>query len=195
MSIHAIRKANVKQGATCIVFGAGAVGLLCAAVAKVEHRCPVVIADIDAGRVQFALDEGFADIGFTVTPQRPYSTEEKLAVAKNVASDIGNLQWPRGEQVSRPEFVFECTGVESCVQASICVSRSFHDHARSMTKFYRLSIVAGKSFSLAWVPRFSVGTLRRLPGEKSISFLSGDMCIAIHEQSRLWKECDVAKLV
>ena len=123
VSIHAIRKANVKLGATCLVFGAGAVGLLCAAVAKVEHQCSVVIADIDPGRVQFALDEGFADFGFTVTPQSASSIEEKLAVAKDVASNIGQLQWPGGELVKRPDFVFECTGVESCVQASICVSR------------------------------------------------------------------------
>ncbi|RJE25124.1 Dehydrogenase [Aspergillus sclerotialis] len=120
VSIHAIRKANIKPGATCLVFGAGAVGLLCAAVAKVEHQCPVVIADIDPGRVQFALDERFADIGFIATPESPSSIEEKLAVAKKLASDIEKLQWPGGERVSRPGFVFECTGVESCVQASIC---------------------------------------------------------------------------
>lgn len=124
VSIHAFRKASVESGATCLVFGAGAVGLLCAAVVKIERQCTVVIADIDEGRVQFAIDEGFADVGFTVTPKKVSSVEEKLSFAKDMASSLGRLQLPGGGLVDRPGFVFECTGVDTCVQASIYVRGS-----------------------------------------------------------------------
>jgi len=124
VSIHAVRKANVENGATCLVFGAGAVGLLCAAAVKIERQCTVVIADIDAGRVQFAIDEGFADVGFTVKPKKVSSVEESLSFAKAMASSLGRLQLPGGVLVDRPRFVFECTGIETCVQTSIYVRDS-----------------------------------------------------------------------
>jgi L-iditol 2-dehydrogenase len=112
----------MKQGAKCLVLGAGAVGLLCAAVAKVEYKSPVVIADVDKGRVAFALEHGFADVGFVVDPKKGETIESRLLVAKNLAIQIGKQQWPEGEEVGQVDHVFECTGVESCVQTSIYVS-------------------------------------------------------------------------
>ncbi|KAE8369028.1 chaperonin 10-like protein [Aspergillus caelatus] len=118
VSIHATRKATLQHRSSCLVLGAGAVGLMCAAVTKIEHQCRVVIADIDSGRVQFALDEGFADAGFIVTPRSSLSTE-KFSQAKDMASEISRAKWPDETLVDRPDVVFECTGVETCAQASI----------------------------------------------------------------------------
>ncbi|RDK46561.1 alcohol dehydrogenase [Aspergillus phoenicis ATCC 13157] len=117
--IHSVNRASVDRGASCLVFGAGAVGLLCAAVAKIEHTCRIVIADIDEGRIAFALEHGFADIGYLVSPKRGDTIDNCLSHAKKLAAEIGKLSWPEGEEVGRFDHVFECTGVESCVQASI----------------------------------------------------------------------------
>ncbi|KAL3447660.1 chaperonin 10-like protein [Aspergillus insuetus] len=117
--IHAVRKAKMAKGDTCLVFGAGAVGLLSAAVARIEFGSRVVIADIDPGRVDFAVEQGFADVGFVVKPKRGETVEEKFAIAKGVAEELGKLEWLVGGQVGRFDAVLECTGVESCVQASI----------------------------------------------------------------------------
>lgn len=122
VSIHSINRADMKDGARCLVFGAGAVGLLCAAVAKIEHKCPVVITDVDEGRVAFALEHGFADVGFVVVPKKGETIESCLSHAKHLAQEIGKLKWPGGEEVGRFDCVFECTGVESCVQTSVYVS-------------------------------------------------------------------------
>lgn len=119
--IHATKRARMEKGQTCLVFGAGAVGLLSAAVAKIEYGSRVVIADIDSGRVSFAVSEGFADVGFTVMPRRGTTSEEKLGIAREVAEDIGKLSWPQGGEVGRLDVVLECTGVETCVQTSIYV--------------------------------------------------------------------------
>ncbi|KAF5857225.1 hypothetical protein ETB97_006067 [Aspergillus alliaceus] len=117
--IHSVNRAGVDQGARCVVFGAGAVGLLCAAVAKIEHKCRVVITDVDEGRVAFALEHGFADVGFVVVPKKADTIDSRLAIARDLALEIGKLKWPGGEDVGRVDHVFECTGVESCVQTSI----------------------------------------------------------------------------
>ncbi|KAL2847794.1 chaperonin 10-like protein [Aspergillus pseudoustus] len=122
--IHAVRKAKMQKGDTCLVFGAGAVGLLSAAVAKIEFGSKVVIADIDPGRIDFAIREGFADVGFCVTPERGQNIEEKFALARAVATEIGKREWSTGEPVGKFEVVLECTGVESCVQASIYAADS-----------------------------------------------------------------------
>lgn len=119
--IHAVKKAQMEKGQACFVFGAGAVGLLSAAIAKIKYGSPVVIADIDPGRVDFAVREGFADVGFTTTVKRGVTLEEKLSIAKEVAGEIGKLSWPQGGEVGRFDVVLECTGVEACVQTSIYV--------------------------------------------------------------------------
>jgi len=120
--IHSVCRAGMKQGARCLVFGAGAVGLLCAAVAKFEYKSPVVITDVDECRVTFALEHGFADVGFVVNPKKSGTIESCLSIAKDLALEIGKLKWPGGEEVGQFDHIFECTGIESCVQTSIYVS-------------------------------------------------------------------------
>jgi L-iditol 2-dehydrogenase len=83
---------------------------------KVTGAKQVIIADIQSDRVDFAVKNKFADAQIVVPMKRPQAIEEKLAFAKEVAeivkskSDIGEV-----------DAVFECTGVESCLQAAIYV--------------------------------------------------------------------------
>ncbi|KAJ4368800.1 hypothetical protein N0V83_005882 [Neocucurbitaria cava] len=123
VAIQASRRAQLGAGATVLVFGAGAVGLLVAAMAKISGAGTVVIADIDAGRVQFAVDNKFAHKGFTVPLKRGSTIEEQLDIAKETAAEIGKTTKESGGEVGEVDAVFECTGVPSCVQASIFASR------------------------------------------------------------------------
>lgn len=121
VAIQSVRRSNMKAGSTCLVFGAGAVGLLCAFVAKMQGCGNIVMADIDAGRLQFAVDAGFVSAVVTVDAKRPSTVEEKLEYAKDVALKIGAHQWPDKTGVGRLDVAFECTGVETCLQSSIYV--------------------------------------------------------------------------
>ena len=122
VAIQASKRAQLQAGATVLVFGAGAVGLLVAAMAKITGAGTVVIADIDAGRVDFAVENNFADRGFTVPMKRGSTIEEQLDIAKETAAEIAKTKKRSGGEVGEVCAVFECTGVPSCVQASIYVS-------------------------------------------------------------------------
>lgn len=120
VALHAFRRSLMPKDASVIVFGAGAVGLLCAAVAKLKGAKKVVIADIDAGRLDFAVKNGFAHSSYTVPMRRGKDVEESLAIAKETAAEIGRVD---GGGVGEVDVVFEATGVPSCVQAGIYATK------------------------------------------------------------------------
>jgi L-iditol 2-dehydrogenase len=119
--MHARDRANLPEGSTILVFGAGAVGLLAAAVSKAAKAKTVVIADIQKDRIDFAVANGFADAGVLVPMARPQSIEDKLKYAQEVADLVKNTQ-VKGQTVGEVSAVYECTGVETCFQSSIYVS-------------------------------------------------------------------------
>lgn len=125
VAIHATRRASIEQGDTAIVFGAGTVGLLVAAMAKMSGATTVVIADIDSGRVNYALQNGFATKGYIVTPRKHLNeTSEKLAVAKDIASDVMQIASLNEVDFEGADITFDCTGKEICMQAGLYVSFS-----------------------------------------------------------------------
>ena len=124
VAIHAYRRSNMQEGQTALVLGAGAVGLLAAAVAKAKGAKTVIIADIDAGRVDFAVKNGFAHQGYLVPIKRGKDTEENLAIARETADGIAAVDGESGK-IGEVDVVFECTGVPTCVQAAIYVSLLF----------------------------------------------------------------------
>ncbi|KAI9684927.1 MAG: hypothetical protein M1822_005576 [Bathelium mastoideum] len=123
VAIHGSRRAQLPPKSTILVFGAGAVGLLVSAVAKIEGAGTVVIADIDQGRVDFAVENGFAHEGFTVPMKRGNTTDENLEIARETAAAIGKLLRADGSVIGDVDAVFECTGVPSCLQAAIYATR------------------------------------------------------------------------
>ena len=123
VAIHAVRRSKISTNDTCLVLGAGAVGLLTAAMLIAHGAKTVVISDIDSRRVSFAVDNSFADRG-VVMPRRSGTTiGEKLEIAQDAARLIGQ-SYHRGTETPIEEFdtVFECTGVEPCLQLAIYVS-------------------------------------------------------------------------
>lgn len=126
VAMHAADRALLVPGVTVLVLGAGAVGLLCCAVSKVRGAARVVVADINADRVAWAVEKGFADAGVVVPMRRPDTIEAKLAFAREVAALVAaaktkTIDGGEAEIGGDVDVTFECTGVESCLQAAIYV--------------------------------------------------------------------------
>jgi L-iditol 2-dehydrogenase len=121
VALHASDRARLEPGSTVLVFGAGTVGLLCAALSKAVSNARVVIADIQEDRVKFAVDNGFADAAVVVPMKRPDTIEAKLEFAKQVAETVKSTAH-NGQPLGEVSATYECTGVEACLQASIYVS-------------------------------------------------------------------------
>lgn len=115
MAIHAVNRAKPTPGSTALVLGAGAVGLLTAAMARQSGCSTVTIADVDRGRVDFAIAKGFATHGYVVdraasssynspsssgtstpvdgvmTPASTLSVSSQFDYAKSLAADMLSL--------------------------------------------------------------------------------------------------------
>ncbi|KAI1452337.1 sorbitol dehydrogenase [Annulohypoxylon moriforme] len=119
VGIQAVNKAEAKPGNNCLIIGAGAVGLLCAAAAKASGYGNIVMADVAQNRLDFALENKFADAIQLLEIRQATSTEHGLELAKEDAATL--MARNRGGMFHR---VFECTGVESCVRTSIYATRA-----------------------------------------------------------------------
>lgn len=125
VAIQASRRGKIIQGSSVIVFGAGTVGLLCAAMSKVAGATSVVIADIQPQKTGFALKHSFADHGIVVRAKRGHDIEEKLQIARETAVLARQTLGAAGVVDSDFDVVLECTGAEACTQAAIYVSSPF----------------------------------------------------------------------
>lgn len=67
VAIHAVNRAKPEVGSSALVVGAGTVGLLTAAMARQAGCSYVTITDIDAGRVDYAINKGFATHGYVAS--------------------------------------------------------------------------------------------------------------------------------
>jgi len=120
VAIHATRRATIEQGDTVIVFGAGTVGLLVAAMAKLSGATTVVIADVDNGRVQYAIQNGFATRGHVV--QKQSDSTEKFGIAKQLSNAVLDVATDGEDDFEGADVTFDCTGKEVCMQAGLFVS-------------------------------------------------------------------------
>ncbi|KXJ92210.1 chaperonin 10-like protein [Microdochium bolleyi] len=66
VALHAVNRAAPAPGSSALVTGAGTVGLLTAAMALRAGCSTVTITDIDQGRVDYAIQKGFATHGYVV---------------------------------------------------------------------------------------------------------------------------------
>lgn len=124
VAIHATKRATIEQGDTVIVFGAGTVGLLVAAMAKFSGATTVVIADLDAGRVNYALQNGFATKGYIVSSRKQQSgASDNFAGAKVISNDILDIAGQLDPEFEGADVTFDCTGKEICMQAGLYATR------------------------------------------------------------------------
>ncbi|KAK4214411.1 sorbitol dehydrogenase [Rhypophila decipiens] len=87
VAIHAVNRAAPEPGSTALVLGAGTVGLLTAAMARQAGCSTVTIADVDQGRVDFAVSKGFATHGYVV-PRPLHSSSSSSSLCSSIASGI-----------------------------------------------------------------------------------------------------------
>ncbi|TGJ81803.1 hypothetical protein E0Z10_g6964 [Xylaria hypoxylon] len=152
VAIRAVNRANTSSGSTAFVMGAGTVGLLTAAMARQSGCTSVTIADLDVGRVDYAIKHGFATHGFVVsrplqssasstsvsshsesgsaTPTSVISTsyQGQLDYAKHLAAEILSVSEPPPALQNEDEdygvdVSFECTGKEACMQTCLYATR------------------------------------------------------------------------
>ncbi len=84
-----------------MVFGAGTVGLLTAAVARNSGCSQVTIADLDAGRVKYALAKGFATHGYVVP--RPFHSSSS---SSSIFTASSGSSTPAGSGTTTPANLF-----------------------------------------------------------------------------------------
>ncbi|KAK7957873.1 hypothetical protein PG988_012721 [Apiospora saccharicola] len=102
--LHGVKTAGLSLGRPALVCGAGPIGLLALAAARASGAHPLVITDLEPGRLAFARDYVPSCITYQVDPK--LSSEENAAkVRKLFGSD----------EYAAPPTVLECTGVESSV--------------------------------------------------------------------------------
>ncbi|CDU26023.1 probable xylitol dehydrogenase [Sporisorium scitamineum] len=112
----AAMRGQVKAMENVLVFGAGPIGLLNAAVCKAYSAKSVVVVDVVDSKLEFANE--FCATS-TFKPSLPKQGEAKIdAAARNAQDLIKSL----GDDVAAQEgfdLVLECTGAEPCIQMGI----------------------------------------------------------------------------
>ncbi|KAM5543482.1 hypothetical protein V8D89_002733 [Ganoderma adspersum] len=116
--LHASRRAEFTPASrsSVLVFGVGAIGLLACALAKSYGASRVVAIDINQTRLDFALEQGFAEQVYCLPiSDKAKTTDDALRRAKeNISAALTEFNMPDGF-----DLVFECTGAEPCIQMSI----------------------------------------------------------------------------
>ncbi|RDW75508.1 hypothetical protein BP6252_06650 [Coleophoma cylindrospora] len=108
VAVHIVRQAEVKPGQSVVIMGAGPVGLLCAAVARVFGASMVLSVDIVDSKLEFA--KSFA--ATHTYKSQPISPEANAAEIREIA----NL--PGGADV-----VIDASGFELSIRTSFFVIR------------------------------------------------------------------------
>lgn len=108
VALAGIKRAQITVGDPVLICGAGPIGLITLAVVKAAGACPIVITDIDEGRLKFANE---FEPSVIVHKVERLSAEES---AKKIVEKFGGIE---------PAVAIECTGVESSINAAIWASK------------------------------------------------------------------------
>jgi len=122
--LQAFKRAQIAPGSKILVLGAGAVGLLTCSLARASGCTTVIAVDIEQGKLDFAKEMGWAT-GTHLLPRGPRcSGADALEVAKTSWEGLKGDEVFTGVLGLEDGFdtVFECTGVESCMQMAVMVS-------------------------------------------------------------------------
>lgn len=104
VALAGIQRAKITLGDPVLVCGAGPIGLVSMLCAKAAGACPLVVTDIDEGRLAFAKKLCPSVITHKVERQ---SAED---AGKAIVRAFGGIE---------PVLALECTGVESSIAAAI----------------------------------------------------------------------------
>jgi threonine dehydrogenase-like Zn-dependent dehydrogenase len=118
VALAAVDRANLRLGDAALVCGAGPIGLSTLLCASAAGAFPLVITDLDAGRLAFAeslLSSCSSSSSSSDGPPRVRTLlvspeESKEALAARIVDTMGGTE---------PDVALECTGVESSIGAAI----------------------------------------------------------------------------
>ncbi|KUL89212.1 hypothetical protein ZTR_03675 [Talaromyces verruculosus] len=110
--LHGFERSPIRLGESTVICGAGPIGLIALATARLSGAYPIVITDVDSGRLKFA--ETFVPGCKTVQIQTDKTPQEMAAIINDTISAAS------GDQ---PRVVYECTGVQSSVVTAAYIPR------------------------------------------------------------------------
>ncbi|KAJ5815760.1 Polyketide synthase enoylreductase [Penicillium riverlandense] len=110
--MHGIKTAGLSLGRGVVVCGAGPIGLIALAAARASGAHPVVVTDVEPGRLAFAKD------------LVPSCVTYQVDLSKDAQENARAIRALFGEnEYVAPETVLECTGVESSVCTAAYTAR------------------------------------------------------------------------
>ncbi|KAI1852083.1 hypothetical protein JX265_005921 [Neoarthrinium moseri] len=104
VALAGMQRAKVELGDPVLVCGAGPIGLITLLCCKAAGACPLVITDIDEGRLKFAKE--ICPSVITHKVERASAEDAAKAIVKT----FGGIE---------PSVALECTGVESSLASAI----------------------------------------------------------------------------
>ncbi|ERS99690.1 L-iditol 2-dehydrogenase [Sporothrix schenckii 1099-18] len=116
VALAGLHRAKIELGDPVLVCGAGPIGLVTAVCARAAGACPLVITDVDAGRLEFAakLVPGIKTVnvggGPRPAPTDPIDGPAEATAKKIVAEGFGGVE---------PLLAIDCTGVESSIASAV----------------------------------------------------------------------------
>lgn len=112
VAMSGIKTGQLSLGRGVLVCGAGPIGLITLAAARASGAHPIVITDLDSGRLEFA--RSFVPGCITYQVSRELDAQGN---AKAIRDLFGR------DEYNAPETVLECTGVESSVCTAAYAAR------------------------------------------------------------------------
>jgi len=110
VALAAVERANLRLGDAALICGAGPIGLATLLCARAAGAHPLVITDLDAGRLAFA--ESLAPGRVRALRVAPEEAPKELAA--RIVEAMGGAE---------PDIALECTGAEASIGAAIEVVR------------------------------------------------------------------------
>jgi Threonine dehydrogenase and related Zn-dependent dehydrogenases len=106
VALAGLQRADVRLGDPVLVCGAGPIGLVTLLCCRAAGACPLVITDLDEGRLRFAKEICPQVVTHKVEPEK---SAEELAKAI-ISESFGGIE---------PAVAMECTGAESSIAAAV----------------------------------------------------------------------------
>ncbi|KAI1435538.1 GroES-like protein [Xylaria sp. CBS 124048] len=108
VALAGMQRSAIQLGDPVLVCGAGPIGLVTLLCVKAAGACPIVITDIDEGRLKFAKE---------ICPSVITHKIERMSAedtAKGIVASFGGIE---------PAVTMECTGVESSISSAIWATK------------------------------------------------------------------------
>jgi L-iditol 2-dehydrogenase len=115
VALAAVERANLRLGDAALICGAGPIGLATLLCARAAGAYPLVITDLDAGRLAFAESLLSSASSSSDGPPRARTLlvareEAREALAARIVDAMGGTE---------PDIALECTGAETSIGAAI----------------------------------------------------------------------------